>query len=199
MIDDCTAIVLAGGESRRMGRDKASLELAGQTLLERVLTRLDGLFPEVLVSVRAPRPDLDRPQLCDAVPGGGPLAGLCAALARGGRPWVFLVATDMPFLHVPLIEALAEQRAGVDAVVAVVDGVVQPLAAFYSAACRQPAEECLAGPGAHSLRAVLERVRVRRVDANQLRAADSRLESFVDLDTPADLERARGAAVGRQT
>lgn len=193
MIDDCTAIVLAGGESRRMGRDKAAIEFAGQPLLRRVVAGLATIFPEVRVSVRAPRPELDLPQICDAVPGAGPLAGLCAALAHGGRPWVFLVATDMPFLRVPLIEALAARREGVDAVLAVVDGVAQPLAAFYSAACRAAAEDCLAGPGPHSLRAVLERVRVCCVDATELLAADPRLESFVDLDTPADLERALSA------
>ena len=55
MIDDCLAVIMAGGDSQRMGRDKASLVLGEQTLLQRVVEVMQTVFPRVVVSVRAPR------------------------------------------------------------------------------------------------------------------------------------------------
>ena len=87
MIEDCTAIILAGGDSQRMGSDKASLLLGGQTLLQRVAAMMQQVFPYILVSVRQTRPDIDLPQVCDEQPdeqlsGDGPLAGLVAGLGH---------------------------------------------------------------------------------------------------------------------
>ena len=78
MIEDCMAIVMAGGQSQRMGSDKAALLIGDKTLLQRVTGIMQQVFPQVLVSVRQPRPKISLPQVCDAYPGAGPLAGLCA-------------------------------------------------------------------------------------------------------------------------
>ena len=127
---------------------------------------------------------------------GGPLAGLCASLAQiasGGEaatPWVFVVATDMPFLRPALIEQLANYRSGVDAVVPLVDGHPQPLAAFYSIDALPAVRALATGNGKRSLRAALERLQVAYVHAADLIAADPGLGSFVDLDTPEDLAKA---------
>lgn len=190
MIEDCIAIILAGGDSRRMGRDKASLVLGEQTLLRRVADVMRALFPRVVVSVRAPRADVALPQVCDTLADVGPLAGLCAGLdyaVRNGRRWVFAVATDMPFLRPALIEHLAARRAGVQAVVPLIDGHPQPLAAFYSTDALPAVRALAAAEGRHSLRALLERLPVAYVPAAELRAVDPGLASFVDLDTPEDL------------
>ena len=107
-------------------------------------------------------------------------------------PWIFAVATDMPFVRPALIELLAARRAGVDAVVPVVDGHPQPLAAFYSASCRQPIAALLGEEGGkRSLRAALDRLNVCYVAQSELVAADPGLRSFFDLDTPDDLAAAR--------
>ncbi|MBK9026916.1 MAG: NTP transferase domain-containing protein [Propionivibrio sp.] len=75
MIEDCLAIVMAGGQSRRMGHDKAALLIGEQTLLQRVAGTMQQVFPQVLVSVREPRSKIRLPQVCDAYPDAGPLAG----------------------------------------------------------------------------------------------------------------------------
>ncbi len=203
MIDDCTAIIMAGGESQRMGSDKATLMLGDRTLLQRVIKVVQPMFPHVLVSVRQPRPDIDLPQICDDYADAGPLAGLCAGLTHSRTPWIFAVATDMPFVQPALIERLAQQRAGFQAVVPVVHGHPQPLAAFYSTACLETIRAILAGNeernsgrnGApsrrRSLRAALESLNVCRVGESELQAADPGLRSFFDLDTPQDLAAAR--------
>jgi molybdopterin-guanine dinucleotide biosynthesis protein A len=191
MIPDCTAIVMAGGESRRMGRDKASLVLGEQTLLQRVLMIVQPLFAQVLVSVRQPRPDIALPQVCDAYVNAGPLAGLCAGLEQATTSWIFAVATDMPFVQPALIEHLAQQRDACQAVVPVVHGQPQPLAAFYSTSCLETIQAILSGTGKHSLRAALAQLSVRYVDESELLVADPGLRSFFDLDTPQDLAMAR--------
>jgi len=191
MIDQCTAIVMAGGQSRRMGGDKATLRFGDATLLHTVVGIVQPLFARVLVSVRARRSDIDLPQICDAHPDAGPLAGLCAALEQAGTPWIFAVATDMPFVKPALIEVLAARRAGFDAVVAVVGGHPQPLAAFYSVSCLPSIRALLDDGGTRSLRAALGQLHVAYVDSSELRAADPGLASFFDLDTPQDLAAAR--------
>ena len=197
MISDCTAIIMAGGDSRRMGRDKAGLRLGDQTLIEHVASALKPVFRKVRVSVRRHRPEIALPQICDLVPDAGPLAGLCASLAQvasartEATAWVFVIATDMPFLQSRLIERLAQERDGFDAVVPVVGGHPQALAAFYSTSALATLQGVLAGEGKHSLRAALERLNVCYVDQSRLLESDPGLRSFIDLDTPKEFDRAR--------
>ncbi|MEI7612149.1 MAG: molybdenum cofactor guanylyltransferase [Betaproteobacteria bacterium] len=194
MMADCLAVVMAGGESQRMGCDKASLKLGERTLLQRVIDVVEPLFGELRVSVRHPRPDIDWPQICDRHADAGPLAGVCAALEWAKErqvPWIFVVATDMPFIRPALIESLAQRRSGWQAVIPVVHGHPQPLAGFYSTDALAAIQAVLAGAGKHSLRAALELMQVNEVDAAELLAVDPELESFFDLDTPQDVEVAK--------
>jgi len=193
MIGDCTALVLAGGESRRMGGDKTQLLLGEQTLLQGVIAIVQPLFPRVLVSVRSYRPDVALPQVCDAYAGAGPLAGLCAGLAHVESAWLFAIAADMPFVRAALVERLARARGACQAVVPIVHGHPQALAAFYAASSLAPLLTILRGDGKRSLRLALESLRVCYVDERELLAVDPGLRSFFDLDTPQDLAAARQA------
>lgn len=196
MIADCTAIILAGGESCRMGQDKANLLLGERTLLQSVIATMQPLFTEVIISVRQPRPEIALPQVCDSPLHPGPLAGLVAGLERVTTPWVFAVACDMPFITPAVIEYLARQRANHQAVVPIVQGYPQPLAAFYATSCLAVARDCLSGSGKHSLRELLEHLQVRYVNEAEMLEADpdplttlsaKDLESFFDLNTPQDV------------
>lgn len=187
MISDCTALILAGGESRRMGQDKANLVFDGQTLLQSVTVAMQPLFAEVILSVRQTRHEIDLPQVCDDVSRIGPLAGLAAGLECAATPWIFAVACDMPFITAALVEYLARQRGNYQAVVPMVRGYPQPLAAFYAASCLPAVRECLNGNGKHSLRALLEGLQVRYVNEAEILEADPDLASFFDLDTPQDV------------
>lgn len=198
MLDDCTAIILAGGRSQRMGCDKASLLLGEQTLLEHVAAIVQTRFPRLLVSVRQRRPDLALAQVCDAYIDAGPLAGLHAALTQAQTPWIFAVATDMPFVQPPLIDYLARQREGFQAVVPLVHGHPQPLAAFYATSCLGTFRALLDGDGKRSLRAALAQLDVRYVEQSEMLAADPELGSFFDLDTPQDVAAAKLHATSTQ-
>jgi molybdopterin-guanine dinucleotide biosynthesis protein A len=230
MIKDCTALILAGGDSRRMGQDKAALVLDGKTLLEHVTATMQQVFPKVIVSVRQLRSGVEVPQVCDEQEAGGPLAGLIAGLAQADTPWVFAVACDMPFVTARVIEKLAEFRyaalslplgrrkarmgvessgdtvstptltfplhgggdgiSGCQAVVPIVGGYPQPLAAFYATSALDAMRANFAA-GDKSMRGVLDRFEVRYVSEAELRAADPQLRSFFDLDTPQDFQAAQ--------
>ncbi|MDD2686198.1 MAG: molybdenum cofactor guanylyltransferase [Gallionella sp.] len=208
MIDDCTALILAGGDSRRMGQDKAALVLDGKTLLAHVTATMQQVFPKVVVSVRQLRDEVDVPQVRDEVAASGPLAGLIAGLAQADTPWVFAVACDMPFVTVKVVERLAEFRSQptpaipfqdesglvfpekvksgvIQAVVPMVDGYPQPLAAFYARAALDEMRASLAS-GDRSLRGMLQRLDVCYVNKAELRECDPQMRSFFDLDTPQD-------------
>ncbi len=210
MIEDCTALILAGGDSQRMGQDKAALVLNGKTLLERVITTMQSIFPTVVVSVRQLRADLEVPQVCDEQPASGPLAGLIAGLAQADTSWVFAVACDMPFVMPEVIEQLAGFRTkplpaspcqgrsvrslpdkgglgwvGVQAVVPMIGGYPQPLAAFYARSALEVMRASLASED-KSLRGMLQKLEVLYVSEAQLRECDPQLRSFFDLDTPQD-------------
>ncbi len=190
MIEDCTALILAGGDSRRMGQDKATLVLGGKTLLENIVATMQQLFPKVIVSVRQLRAGLEVLQVCDEQPAGGPLAGLIAGLAQADTPWVFAVACDMPFVTQAVVSRLATFRAGHQAVVPLVGGYPQPLAAFYASSCLDAMRASLAD-GDNSLRGMLRKLEVRYVSEAELRDIDPQLRSFFDLDTPQDFLEAQ--------
>ncbi len=173
-----------------MGQDKASLLLGERTLLQHIVPIVQPLFGEVIVSVRQHRADIDLPQVCDDPAHQGPLAGLAAGLQVAETSWVFALACDMPFIDPAVIERLAQSRDGYQAVVPMVQGYPQPLAAFYSTSCLASALECLSGDGKHSLRELLDKLQVRYVSEDELQIADPQLRSFFDLDTPQDLQLA---------
>ena len=191
MIADCTALILAGGDSRRMGQDKTRIEFEGTSLLQRAIDRMRVVFPHVLVSVRQRRDDIDAPQVCDTVPGAGPLAGLCAGLEAAGTSWVFVMATDMPFPETKLIRRLAQSRGTHQAVVPVVGDMPQPTFAFYARQALPLLKSTLAGSGKRSLLSSLACLEVRWVDEAALVSSDPELRSFIDLDTPQDWSKIR--------
>lgn len=187
MIADCTAIILTGGDSRRMGQDKASLLLGERSLLQHVISIVQPLFHEVIISVRQPRAEITLPQVCDDPSHRGPLAGLAAGLQSAKTPWVFVLACDMPFIEPAVIERLARFREGHQAVVPMVQGHPQPLAAFYAVSCTDAVLESLNGAGKHSLRELLDTLQVRYVSEEELQVADVHSRHFFDLDTPEEV------------
>jgi len=186
MITDCTAIILAGGNSSRMGRDKAILPFNGSTLLQSVIDVAQPLFVLTLLSVREIRAEFAIPQVVDTQTNGGPLAGLVSALEKISTPWAFVVACDMPFIAPAMIERLATLRGGHQAVIPLAQGYAQPLLAFYAQSCLPALREHLVN-GDKSLLGALEKLDSRLVAMDELPATDMQLRSFIDLDTPQDV------------
>lgn len=144
-------LVLAGGRSRRMGRDKAALEYGGQTQLDRACCLLDGFCAAVFVSVRADQSALPgrggRPTIVDGAESDGPAAGLLAALrSRPDAAWLVL-ACDLPLLTREVLAQLIAHRdpaRPVTAFASATDGLPEPLCAIYEPAFRDLLEKFLA-------------------------------------------------------
>jgi len=189
-IKNCTCVILAGGESKRMGQDKASMLMADDTLLNHVIRRIQPLFGVPFISVRESRKHLLFPQLCDRMNGAGPMAGIETALERVDSQWVFAIACDMPFVSSGLIDAMAEKRDDHDMVVPFVDGSLQPLAAFYSKSCL-PCMQSQLKSGDRSLKSLIRKLDAIIFTEGECRQYDPDLQSFLDLDTPEDVACAR--------
>jgi molybdopterin-guanine dinucleotide biosynthesis protein A len=129
----CTGVLLVGGESRRMGRNKAFLEIEGQTLLERSLQVLDRVCAEVFISCRENTmyQDFGFKTIPDLIKGQGPMAGLYAALQQANYEYMFIVACDMPFLNAEAITCLHGFCEDYDIILPSVSGKVHTLHAYY--------------------------------------------------------------------
>src|SRR4030043_1019478 len=128
-------VIQAGGESRRMGRDKALLPFLGQPLILRLLSRLAGLASEVLVTSNQPESYrfLGLTPIPDRLPGCGALGGLYTALSAATYPYVAVVACDIPFasLEIFAIELVLLQETEADAVIPRSKAGVEPFHAVY--------------------------------------------------------------------
>lgn len=134
MIDMYPVVILAGGKSRRMGRDKLALPVNGRTLLESAVSRFEAEFDEVVISVADGNkyPEVKVRRVVDILPGAGPLSGLHAALALLPQDGVFLVAADLPFSCPLAAKRIIELCGGKEAsVIRLPDGKLEPLFGFY--------------------------------------------------------------------
>ncbi|HWA25931.1 MAG TPA: molybdenum cofactor guanylyltransferase [Lacunisphaera sp.] len=185
-----TGAVLAGGQSRRMGRDKATLLMDGQPLWQRQVRLLRSLGANPVAVVRRPSQAAlglpsDIPLWQDTVANIGPLAGLHAALAAARTDWLAVVATDMPALDGSWFNWLGKScSTGCGAIARRNDGIFEPLAAIYPQAAMGEVESRLAGPD-HSLQSLARwLVAQQRLVAVPLPAANA--GQVVSWNTPAD-------------
>jgi molybdenum cofactor guanylyltransferase len=185
-------VVLAGGVGRRIGGDKATVELDGRPLLLYPLAVLRAAFDEVAVVAKPetelPALDPDVPVWREADEHHHPLVGVVYALGCAGRRPVVVVAADMPFVSLALVTALARERArGAPAVVPRAVGRLQPLCARYD----PPALAALAGfdPAARA-QDVVAALRPRVLDWPDE-------EPFFNVNAPEDLLQASALLAGR--
>ena len=184
--------VLAGGQSRRMGRDKALLPLGGQTLIERVLAAAHPLgYPGLIVGDPAAHAHLGLPVHPDRRPGLGPLGGLYTALDATAAP-VLLLACDLPFLTPAFLSHLAERRGPQQAVVPHTDAGLQPLCALYEPSCMAAVQAAIEADQL-GLRGLLRNLSLDLVRERDWRPYDERGLLFANLNSPAEYERARAA------
>ncbi len=190
-----SGIILAGGRSRRMGRDKALISLNGKSLIERVMEVVSDLVEETLVVVRERDRGASLPLgesqrlVVDDFPGQGPLAGIFSGLMAGRHNWALAVACDMPFLNQKLLRHMASLRPGVDAVVPVLQGRPQPTHALYSKSCIPQMEERLKADDL-KLSDFLDGVKVRYLPEEEILEFDPSGLSFFNVNTLVDLQRA---------
>lgn len=182
-----SGLVLAGGGSRRMGRDKATLEWHGVPLVDRVASTLAVVCDEVLIASGDGR-RLGRPgEIADAVADAGPLAGLLAGLEAAAHPLVAVVAVDMPYASAAVLRALAEAMGELDAAVPVVEDRLQPLHAVYRTACA-PALRAYLEEGGRSVGGFVGELRVALLGREVWGGADPEGAFAINVNRPEDLD-----------
>jgi len=185
-----TGAILVGGDSVRMGRDKATLEWQGRPLLHHVHDLIAPLCREVLVVTRPGRL-LDMPVgariVHDAIAERGPLVGIHAALTAATDPRVLVVAVDMPWLASALLSAMIAAD-GADVVIPRTDHGWEPLHAVYHRRCR-PAIENVLSRGPNRVSAFFDDVDVDPWDTERCRLHDPSGRSFLDLNRPENIPK----------
>lgn len=185
-----SGIILAGGKSTRMGRDKGMLEIGGKRLIGRLADGLQRIFPEVIIVANVPGlyDDLGVRVVPDLIPDKGSLGGIYTAAAIAGHPWAFVMACDMPFFNPSLIRYLATLSGDWDAVVPYTDDW-EPLYALYAKTCL-PHMERLIHSGDLKIARFFPHVRVRRVGKAEIEPYDPKGLSLYNMNTPEEFARA---------
>ena len=189
-----TIAILAGGAASRMGgADKASLPLNGRRIIDRQVETLRHVSDSIIVV--GGQPDRFRDLGIRAVPDVyadcGALGGIYSALLASDRPWTLVLACDMPFLSLPLLQRLTRVPApGVDMVMPRTHEGPQPLCAVYAARCADAVRRRIEG-GLLKAASLAEDVRVEEIGPEELATYDPDWLMFVNVNTPHDYERAK--------
>lgn len=191
-----SAVILAGGESRRMGASKALVDFRGEPLLTRVVRRCRAFADDVVVVARRdqPLPACDARVVRDPIDGEGPLVGLLGgleAVADPVRP-TFVATTDAPFVDAAVARFLGARLRGADAAVAVVAGKRHVLGAVYGPGARAVAATLVAS-GKRRASLLAESIDTRWIDEVEIVAELGReaLRAFENVNTEEELDRAR--------
>lgn len=191
-------VIQAGGESRRMGKDKALAPFLGRTLIEHVLERVSSLGEEILITTNAPEhyQFLNLPLITDVIPGRGALGGLYTALSAARRPLVGVVACDMPFASAKLL--LAEKEMMIDADYAAViprtqDGT-EPFHAVYRRELCLPAISNAVEGDKWRVDSWFSAVNLRFLSIEEIKRYDPDGNAFRNVNTPEELQEAERLA-----
>jgi molybdenum cofactor guanylyltransferase len=196
---EVAGFVLAGGESSRMGQDKALLELGGAPLIiaaSRLLESATGAKPLTIGPPETYEP-LGLRAIRDDWPGAGPLGGIATALRASESEWNLIVACDLPYLTSKWLEFLIERgrESSADALLPMNDAGPEPLCAMYSKNCEAPVWLAL-DRGVRKVTEGLAHVRVEYMERSEWKRFDSEGLLFKNMNSPADYEEAK-ARFGR--
>ena len=195
-----TGVILAGGESRRMGSDKSLLPIDGARFIDHIYRRLTALFDEVIIVTNSPDLYADIP--CRKVPdlyrAQGSLAGIHAGLHHARHQRVFVVACDMPFVSAAVVRRLCLTDGSGDVVIPCGEHGFEPLHAVYGKGCLPAMEKTLAG-GERRIVAFFDEVKVAQVPLADFTDIDPQGLSFRNINTPQEYFHLREKQVSGNT
>ena len=192
-----TGVILAGGQSRRMGQNKALMFLGDDPLIVHVVRQMELVTTELLLITNEPDlyAALEMPMYADIQPDMGALGGLHTGLTYATNSTVLCVGCDMPLLQPNLLSHLTTLLGDYDAVVPCVEAadrsriVFQTLSAVYSKRCL-PVIDGMLSSGELRVHALYDRIDARIVQPHEWRVLDPQGLSFFNINTPEDFERA---------
>ena len=187
-----TAIILAGGRSSRLGRNKALEKIGGKYLIKRVIDSLAQLGDDIIVVSTAPNqlPSLNIEKVLDTYPHTGAKVGLCTGINASLSFYTLVVACDMPFLNIDLLRYLLDSAPGFDAVIPRIGDKIEPLHAVYSKNCIPALEEQIS-KGKLKISDLFNEINVRYVETEEIERYDPQHLSLFNINSEADLKRAK--------
>lgn len=193
MFETVSIAILAGGQSSRMGRNKAFVKLGGIPIIERVIGRVSELGDDLMIIANSPEAyaHLGLPVYPDLIPGKATLGGLYTAIAQAKGAHTLVVSCDQPFLNPDLLHYLLSLRHGYDVVVPLNwENYPQSMHAVYSKNCLEPIHQRLK---ADRLKVIgfFSEVRVLEVSGEQIDQFDPHRYSFINVNTPEELAQAQ--------
>jgi len=192
-IPGITGVILAGGESRRMGSDKSLLPIKGARFIDHVYTRMASLFDEVVIVTNSPElyGDIDCRKVPDLYYAQGALAGVHSGLLHAKHEQIFVVGCDMPFISARVVRHICAQADRGDLVIPNSRGGHEPLHALYSKSCL-PAMERILDAGQRRIVLFFDQVKVVEISHHDVIELDPEEKSFQNINTPQDYFRLRG-------
>lgn len=198
---DCTGVILAGGQNKRLpGIKKTFREIRGRMIMEVIYSLFTELFDRVIIVTNDPAAfgHWDATIVSDIYPSRCSLAGIHAGLFYASTPWVFVSACDTPFLERRLAEYILSQvDSGVDVVVPETDSGLEPLCAMYSKHCLPFIEKNLED-NIFKINRFFKPRRVKKITMDKIKAIDPGINSFFNINTPEDLEKAWAIAATKE-
>jgi len=201
---DISCIVLAGGKGLRLGHNKVLESIGNRSLLQRVVSSISSFKSDIIIVTASGQsfPELaGYPRwriVTDIYPGKGALGGIYTGLAASTSFYSLIVSCDMPFLNQALLRYMIQVSAGFDAVVPQLGNMVEPLHSVYSKGCLAPIERMLK-QGNLKVSDILPLVKVRYIEAEEIDMFDPKHLSFFNINTEADLRKARQLAKGEMS
>lgn len=193
-----TIVIQAGGQSTRMGQNKALLPFMGKPLILRVVERLSSLADELLITTNEPEAFqfLKVPLVEDILPGKGALGGLYTALHAARNPIAAVVACDMPFLHPQLLAAQRDLlvQSGTDVVILRSPGGLEPLHAVYRREACLPAVKAAIEANERRMISWFPQVKVREMTPDEIAVHDPHFRSFINVNSPEEFQMAEKLA-----
>ncbi|MFO7554489.1 MAG: molybdenum cofactor guanylyltransferase [Desulfobacterales bacterium] len=194
MKNNCTGVILAGGQNSRFaGKNKALIRIDGKRILDRIFEIFSVLFDKVILVTNDPLQymEWDFEIVTDIFPIRSSLTGIHAGLFYITTPYAFFTACDVPFLKKELVEALLNGiEPNIDIVIPETSKGFEPLCSIYSKRCLKPIERQIEKK-TFKIQQIFQTVRVKKISENILRTADPDLFSFSNINTPDDLDRAK--------
>jgi molybdopterin-guanine dinucleotide biosynthesis protein A len=183
-----SGIILAGGQSSRLGQNKALIPVGGQPLVQRVVDRLSQVVRRIVRVTKSPSQFqfLDLQMVSDHYAGVGALAGLHAGLAAIDADYGLVVGCDMPFLNPALLHYMVSLAPDYDAVIPHVGAYYEPLHAIYSKRCIGPIEQRIQA-GGRRLHRICEGMRVRYLTEAEIEEHDPARLAFFNVNSQQDL------------
>lgn len=187
-----TGIILAGGESKRLGVNKAFIELDSKKLIEHIYLKLDKIFDKIIIVTNSLNNfrNFQAKIIRDKVPGIGPLGAILWGLEASTSKYNFITGCDSPFIKNEIIQLLIKKINQADVIIPYSNKGYEPLLAIYSKNCLEAIKKSI-NSGDLRIISFFPEVKVKIISEDEIRECDPDLISFFNINSENDLKKAQ--------